>query len=217
MKNLTPFLIGSILLTLVACQKEQSVDTLNGAPGTGGSTGGGNSTAGKSEIGTWKVLSMRGITSSTVEYSLSGDAIKSVTLSDYTTDNNGGTVKFDGSTITGTGVTYSADFVADNHSYLNGAPFDSAQVPYSFVIPPTNSTASYKKIKSDSIYVQAGAFAIGGSSGTTPSNAGGYKLAWSGDQMTLTAAVDQSQIQLVQGVSARITAHAVQILTLQKQ
>ena len=217
MKNFTPFLIGSILLTLVACQKEQSVDTLNGAPGTGGSTGGGSTNGSNSEKGTWKVISMHGITSSTAEYTLSGENIKSVTLSDFTTIDNGGTVKFDGSTMTGTGVTYSVDDSYTGYFYTNNVLDDTLEMPLQYTIPPTNSTASYKKIKSDSIYVQSGAFTIVGSSGATPSSAGGYKLAWNGDQMTMTAVFDDSQIQFTQGVSVKMSQHAVQILTLQKQ
>ena len=217
MKIVTPFLIGSILLTLVACQKEQSVDTLNGAPGAGGTTGGGTGSGSGSEKGTWKVLSMRGITSSIVEYTLSGDNIKSVTLSDYTTENNGGTITLDGSTMTGTGVTYSVDDSYIGYFYTNGVLDDSLEVPLDYSIPPTNSTASYKKVKSDSIYVQAGAFTMVGSSGTTPSAAGGYKLAWNGDKMTMTAVFDDSKIQFTQGISMRMTQHAVQIVTLQKQ
>lgn len=217
MRSITPFLIGSILLTLVACQKEQSIDTLNGAPGTGGSTGGGNTNGSNTEKGTWKFLYMRGITSSTIEYTFAGDKIKSVTLSDYTTDNNGGTLKFDGSTMTGTALTYSVDFLAKGYFYTNNVLEDSLEVPYGYSIPPTSSTASYKKVTSDSIYVQAGALTVVGSSGTTPSSAGGYKLAWNGDQMTMTATFDQSTTQLNQGVSQRQTFHAVQILTLQKQ
>jgi len=217
MKNVTPFLIGSILLTLVACQKEQSVDTLNGAPGTGGSTGGGSTNGSNTEKGTWKVISMHGITSSTAEYTLSGENIKSVTLSDFTTIDNGGTVKFDGSTMTGTGVTYSVDDSYTGYFYTNNVLDDTLEMPLQYTIPPTNSTASYKKIKSDSIYVQSGAFTIVGSSGATPSSAGGYKLAWNGDQMTMTAVFDDSQIQFTQGVSVKMSQHAVQILTLQKQ
>jgi hypothetical protein len=119
--------------------------------------------------------------------------------------------------MTGTALTYSADYLADYHAYLNGAPYDSSKIPVSYSLPPTSSTASYKKIKSDSLYVQAGAITVVGSSGTTPSTAGGYKLAWNGDKMTMTTAADQSQIQYTQGVPTKMTVHTVQILTLQKQ
>jgi hypothetical protein len=103
MRKITPFVfLGCVLLILASCSKEKSVDTLGGGGGTtAGSTG--------SEKGTWKLLSMRGITNQTIEITDGVDVEKSVTVSDYTTDNNTGTIKFDGSTMTGTNIGYSVD------------------------------------------------------------------------------------------------------------
>jgi hypothetical protein len=217
MRKLTPFLlICSIVLSLVACQKEQSIDTLGSTPGSGGSTGGGGNTSGKTEVGTWKFLSMRGITSSIVEFNDGVDNIKSVTLSDYTTINNTGTLKFDGSTMTSNGIGYSVDFIAKGYFYTNGTLDDSLEVPFSFTAPPTSATASYKKIGSDSIYVQSGMFTTG-SGGTSQSSAGGYKLKFDGDKMTMTGVVSQSKLDLSSGVSQRTTNRAEQILSFQKQ
>ena len=213
MRKLTPFLlISSIIFTLVACQKEVSVDTL----GITGGIGGGGSTNGKTEVGTWKFLFMRGITSSTIEFNDGVDNIKSVTLSDYTTINNAGTIKFDGSTMTGTGIGYSVDFIAKGYFYTNGTLDDSLEVPFAYTAPPTSSSASYKKIGSDSIYVQSGMFTTG-SGGTTQSSAGGYKLKFDGDQMIMTGVVNQTKLEFSSGVAQRTTNHAEQIITLQKQ
>lgn len=211
MRKLTPFLlIGSIVFTLVACQKEVSVDTVGSTPGSGGNT------SGKTEVGTWKLLFMRGITSQSIEYSDGIDNIKTVTISDYTTINNGGTVKFDGSTMTGDGITYEVDALAKVYIYTNGT-LDSLELPFAATIPPTNSTATYKKIGSDSIYVQSGVFTSVGTGGTTQASAGGYKLAFDDDKMTMTAKADQSKIDLSTGISQKTTTHVEQILTLQKQ
>lgn len=213
MRKLTPYvIIGCVLLVLVSCSKEKSIDTTENTPGTG--TG---SAVGKTEKGTWKWLSMRGITSETIEYSEFGDAIKTVTTSDYTSDNNSGTLKFDGSTMAGTGITYSVDAIAKAYMYTNGALEDSLEFPFGGTIPATNTTASYKKIGSDSIYVQSGAFTTVGSGGTTASNSGGYKLTWDGDKMIMTAKFSQSKIDVSTGVTQKITIHATQIITLQKQ
>jgi hypothetical protein len=213
MRKLTPYvIIGCVLLILVSCSKEKSIDTTENAPGTG--TG---SAVGKTEKGAWTFISMRGITSETIEFTQFGDAMKFVTTSDYTTTNNAGTVKFDGSTMTGTGLTYSVDGMAKTYIYTNGALDDSLELPFGATIPPTNSTASYKKIGSDSIYVQSGAFTTVGTGGTTQANSGGYKLAWDGDKMTMTASVVISKIDLSTGTSQKITQRATQIVTLQKQ
>ena len=210
MKNKTPFLlIGSIvLLALISCGKEKSIDTSDGS-NNAGSTG--------SEKGTWKLLSMRGITTSIIEYSDGVDDAKSVTTSDYTTDNNTGTLKFDGSTMTGTNIGYSMDAIAHALFYTNGVLDDSLDAPFAAVIPPTNSSATYKKVAADSIYVNSGVFTTVGTSGTTQSAGGGYKLAFDGDKMTMRATTDQSKVELNMGVTQRTTYHAVQILTLQKQ
>jgi hypothetical protein len=208
MRNKNPFLLiaSLVMIVMVSCSKEKSVDSLD-AKGSGG----------KTEVGTWKVFSMRGITSETIEYNDGFDDIKTVTTSDYTTDNNGGTIKFDGSTMTGTGITYSVDDIAKAYFYTNGTLEDSLEFPFAATIPPTNSKASYKKIGTDSIYVQAGVFSSVTSAGTSPSNAGGYKLAFDGDKMTMSAVADQSKVESNMGVSQRTTIHAVQIITLQKQ
>jgi hypothetical protein len=213
MRKMTPYLlIGCVLLVLVSCSKEKSIDTSENAPGTG--TG---SAVGKTEKGVWKFISMRGITSETIEFNQFGDATKLVTTSDYTSTNNAGTVKFDGSTMTATGLTYSVDGMAKTYIYTNGAVDDSLELPFGATIPPTNSTASYKKIGSDSIYVQSGSFTNVGTGGTTQASSGGYKLAWDGDKMTMTASVNISKIDLSTGISQKITQRATQIVTLQKQ
>jgi hypothetical protein len=211
MRKITPFmLLGIVLLILASCSKEKSVDTLGGGGGTtAGSTG--------SEKGTWKLISMRGITNSTVEITDGVDVSKAVTLSDYITDNNGGTIKFDGSTMTGTGITYSVDDIATAYFYTNGILEDSLDLPFAATIPPTNSTATYKKVGADSIYVQTGVFTSVSSGGTTQSSGGGYKLKFDGDKMIMTAAADQSKVELNMGLTQRTISHAVQIITLQKQ
>lgn len=210
MKNKTPFLLlGSIvLLFLVSCGKEKSIDTSDGT-NNAGSTG--------SEKGTWKLLNMHGITTSIVEITDGVDDVKSVTTSDYITDNNSGTLKFDGSTMTGTNIGYSMDAIAHALFYTNGVLDDSLDAPISAVIPPTNTSATYKKVAADSIYVNSGVFTTVGTNGTTQSAGGGYKLAFSGDTMTMRATADQSKVELNSGLTQRTTYHAIQILTLLKQ
>lgn len=213
MRKIAPYLlIGCVLLVLVSCSKEKSVDTPENTPGTG--TG---SAVGKTEKGSWNFISMRGITSETIEFDQFGDATKIVTTSDYTTINNAGTIKFDGSTMTGIGLTYSVDAMAKTYIYTNGTVEDSLELPFAATIPPINSTASYKKIGSDSIFVQSGAFKNVGTGGTTQASSGGYKLAWDGDKMTMTGSVSISKIDFSTGISQKITQRATQIITLQKQ
>ncbi|THU34270.1 hypothetical protein FAM09_24950 [Niastella caeni] len=210
MRKLTPFLLlGSILLAMTSCQKEKSVDTLSHGSGSAGSTG--------SEKGTWKFLFMQAATSQTIEYKDGIDDVKTVTISDYTTENNAGTVKFDGSKMTATGLTYSVDAMAKGYLYTNGVLEDSLEFPFAATVPPTSSTASYKKAGADSIYVQSGVFTGIGSGGTTQATPGGYKLKFNGDKMTMTTVYDDTKLEFVMGMSQKTISHAVVVLTLQKQ
>jgi len=160
---------------------------------------------------------MRGIINQTIEFNDGFDDVKTVSVSDYTTINNAGTIKFDGATMTGNGLGYSIDDVATIYLYTNGSLDDSLDFPVTATIPPTNTAATYKKIGTDSIYVQSGVFTSIGSGGATQSSAGGYKLTFDGDKMTMTAVADDSQIEFNMGMSQRVTSHSVQIVTLQKQ
>jgi hypothetical protein len=213
MRKIAPYLfIGCVLLVLVSCSKEKSIDTSENAPGTGS-----GSAVGKTEKGNWDFISMRGITSETIEYNEFGDATKIITTSDYTSTDNAGTVGFDGSTMTGTGLTYRIDAIAKTNIYINGTLDNTFDFPFGATVPPISSTATYKKISSDSIYVQSGAFTNVGTGGTSQASSGGYKLAWDGDKMTMTGVINVSKIDISTGVSQKITQRLTQIITLQKK
>jgi|RhiMetdeSRZDD1v2_1073273.scaffolds.fasta_scaffold42502_3 hypothetical protein len=212
MRKRNPFLaLAAILITLASCQKEKSVDTL----GSNGSNNGG-STSGNTEVGTWKFISMHATTSSTVVASDGADTEKAVTLSDYTTEQNDGIVKFDGSKMTATGLTYSVNTIAKAYFYLNGTLEDSIEAPFAFTLPPYSSTATYKKVGTDSLYFDSGTGSFGGAS--TQSVAAGYKLKFDGDKMTMTTKADEVKTELNPlGFMQTTTNHVVAVTTLQKQ
>ena len=129
MRKLPPFLLlGIILLAMASCQKEKSDEPLNGT-GDAVSTG--------SEKGTWKFISTFASTSESVVYNDGIKDVKTVTIWEYTTENNAGTIKFDASKITSTGLTYSVDGIAEAYLYLNGSLADSLEFPFAATIPPT--------------------------------------------------------------------------------
>jgi hypothetical protein len=113
-------------------------------------------------------------------------------------------------------MEYSVDAMARTYFYTNGTLEDSIDLPFTFTLPPTNSTATYKKIGSDSIYVTSGAFTTPGG-GTQQGSSGGYKLKFDGDKMTLTGNYSQSKTELVQGITQRSFSSAITVITLQKQ
>lgn len=212
MRRITPLLlISSLLLSLIACQKEESIDTLGITPG--GSSGGG-STSG-TEVGTWKYLYTKQVYSQTVEADAGTGVVKSVSSADFTTINNSGTIKFDGSTATVTDLATSVDAIMNVSSYFGGALLSSQDVPITGSLPASSYTAAYKKIGTDSLYFDNGFIDI--NSGSGASSGTGYKLKWDGDKMTLTDVFDESTTEVVSGVSAKMVEHTVTVITLQKQ
>lgn len=215
MRRITPLLIVScILLSLIACQKEGSLETHGVTPGNGGPSGGGGSTSG-TEVSTWKYLHARQVSNQTVEANAGAGVMKTVYFADFTTINNSGTVKFDGTTATVTDLATSFDATMKVSSFLGGTLLGFQNVPITGNLPASSFNSTYKKIGTDSLYFADGFIDInvgsGGSSGT------GYKLKWDGDKMTMTQVFDETTTQVVSGVSAKLVEHTETVITLQKQ
>jgi hypothetical protein len=205
MKNTPWFLASLFLLVIVSCNKEKSVDSLGNAGGDG------------TELGTWKFIGMHASTSQTVELKSTGfDDMTTVTLSDYNTYNNGGTIKFTNAAMVYTNLVYSVDTIAKAYMYTNGVLDDSLEFPFAFTLPATSGSAAYKKIGSDSLYLQSGAINVAGGTGTIQSVGNGNKLKFFGDTMTMTQTYDASQFDLVPGGSQRTTTHAVTVTVLKR-
>ncbi|WP_205514686.1 hypothetical protein [Longitalea arenae] len=209
MWKLTPFLLfGCIVLTMVSCEKEKSLDTLGHHPGTAGAG---------SEIGTWTFLSMNAVTNVTISYTSGADKIMTVTTSDYTSTDNAGTITFDGKNITTAGVTYAVDGLATTKFYTNNVLENTFEFPFGGIIPATNSTVPYQKIGRDSLHFSSDVLtgiAPNGAPITVPT---GYKLKFEGDKMMITMVYNDTKLQVVSGITQRFTSHAVTTATLQKQ
>ena len=213
MRRRNPFLaLAATLIILASCQKEKSVDTL----GSNGSSNGG-STGGNTEAGTWKFISTHITGTQTAELNDGFDNLKDVTLSDYITENNAGTLKFDGSKLTTTNITYSVNTISKVYMYTNGVLDDSMDFPWTFTLPSYSSSGTYKKIGSDSLYIEGGMAGTGSTSGTIQPTSSGVKLKFDGDKMTMSQTIDDVNYQFVQGVQAKVTTHATSVITLQKQ
>lgn len=217
MRKLTPFLIlSSILLSLISCQKEESIDTLGITPGNGGPSGGGGSTSG-TEVATWKYLYTKQVINQTLEADIGMGVMKSISSADFTTINNSGTIKFDGTTAALTDLATSVNATMKVSSSLGGIPGGSQSLPITEDQPASSSTVTYKKIGTDSLYCPNGGLMNFSFAGPDASSATGYKLKWDGDKMTLTEVFDESTTQVVNGISAKVGEHTVTVITLQKQ
>ncbi|HEX6428503.1 MAG TPA: hypothetical protein VF008_12490, partial [Niastella sp.] len=112
-------LIAAIVIGLAACQKEISGEDIT-TPG-GGPTPGDTipNTTTNTEVGAWNFVSVSGTVSQTAEGSQSGIAVKGVTATSFTSQNNAGTVTFDSVTMTATGVTFNVNTSAKTYVYMN--------------------------------------------------------------------------------------------------
>jgi hypothetical protein len=210
-KNSLYFLVAALSLLAVGCQKELSVDSLNGGPGGGGG-GGGNSAL----IGTWKFLELSAKTEADVRVSDGVDTERALTRSEYTTKNNKGTVSFDGSKMTSTGLGYDIDATAITYLFSNGVLVDSLDFPFTFSIPSSSGESKYKAIGSDSLYFESGFFTV---PGTDPqaTQASGARYKIEGNIMTMTTAAANTTTQTQQGITTTQNNKVTGVIKLQKQ
>ena len=184
----TILLIFSLTAFLVSCQKEVDFQTTNNPPGNPG--GGGNNNT--NIIGDWDFVGMTAHTYSAVTVTEAGQQLMAVTVSDYITQNNVGTVKITASDFISTGIGYEIDTTVNSKTYINGILVDDTDFPFLVKLPPTNSTAPYIRINNDSL-TTTGAFGAPDPSGSIPTGTVGMKIGWSGDTLLLKIASSFTQ------------------------
>jgi hypothetical protein len=189
-------LVTALLLCFVSCKKD-------------------NNTSSTSLSGNWNFKGFHATTWSSAQDVEGGVIFKDVSTSDYTTTSNVGSVSISGTSMTGTGISYSADMLVFVTQYQDNVITDTFSTSIPFSIPPTNSTAVFEQIGADSIhYTGTGLFGSGGSD--LPA-ATGAKFSIAGDQLLLTSYVVQDKVFDTLGIT--ITQHetATVVTTLQRQ
>jgi hypothetical protein len=198
MRKKLPLLPLLLLLAAVSCKKS-------------------NNSTGNTLTGTWNLIDIVAHTSSAVDQVFGGDTYEDVTISDYTTTNNGGTIAFTGSVANTSGITYEANFIALDSSYLDGQFVGTSSLPYDVTIPATSGSSKYQLIGSDSLYFPAGGvFTMGTSSGTqtTPE---GSRFTIHGDTLVITTSIHQVINQNIGGIPASQTDDALETAYFKKQ
>src|ERR1700743_1649731 len=114
-------LLPILLLAFISCKKSNSSGT------------------GTTLSGSWNLIDIVAHTSVAVDQFSGSDDYKDVTISDYTTTNNGGTMAFSGGVATSTGITYEASFIALDSSYLDGQLIGTISVPDAVTLPAPSS------------------------------------------------------------------------------
>ena len=197
MRTRTKWLSISILcIFFIACKKDN------------------NTTNSSSLSGDWTFEGFNAQTSSTDIDNEGGEIFKTVTTSNYTTTSNGGTVNISGNTMTGTGITYSANMQVFVSDYDDDVLDDTLTTFLPINISATNSVSTFDVIGSDSIhYTSASMFGSGGN-GSPASD--GAKFSISGDILTLTSSVIQDKV--IDTLGETITQHetATVVATLKR-
>jgi hypothetical protein len=209
-------LICCSLGLLTSCQKELSFDDpVNPGGGTGNPGGGGNPNT-TSILGDYDFMGLRANTYAAVSITLLGETVKAVTTSDYTSQNNTGTVKITASSFVYNAVGYEIHSMANMKSYTNGVMDFEQDFPFDFISPPTTDTYPYTPITSDSLTI-SGPIGVPNPSGGTPTGPVGIKTSWSGDTLLIRTRHSFSQNVIQGGLPAVMNVSVDGITKLKKK
>ncbi len=194
-KLFVPGLLAAIIL-LAACKKDSS-----------------NSTTGIEGTYNFKYISAKSTSSLTGS---AGDKI--ITISDYSTINNGGVITFSNNSLTAKDLTYSVNTQAKAYQYDGSDLIDSLSYPFSFTLPSSNSTGQYKIIGTDSIYFPQGGLTVPtDGSGPYQGSAGGGHFTLSGNLLTIIQNVSRDSSFRNSGETYQQTQRATTSIVLEKQ
>lgn len=172
-----------------------------------------SSSQGNTVNGNWYFESFHAKTQSTTTYTSGGVQYQTVSVSDYTSADNAGTVNFNAGTMTGTNITYYVSSTVFATDYENGQETDTASAPFTFYLPPTNTSNSYTLVGSDSLYFPSGSF----TSTSGQSGASGAKIAFSGDSvMTMSTSYSKDSSGSLYGTPATFINQATLVTTLHR-
>lgn len=206
MRTATKLLLLSLAIVFTACQKEVDYATGNNSGGTGG-TGGNGSTNSTSNIeGDYDFVGMAAHTESSITVNTSGSEVKAVTVSDYVTRDNTGTMKITSDQFISTNLGYSIDTMINVKTYLDNVLFDDSDVPFTGSTPPTSGTTPYVRNSADSITATGFLGIPTDPSGAIPTGPAGLKLSWSGDTLLLKVNTSFTQSVSQGGVPGTMVA-----------
>jgi hypothetical protein len=194
------------IVALSSCQKEINYALPNASP-----------VPGNNIIGDYDFVGLMAHTESTVTITDQGQTIKAVTLSDYVTKNNVGTVKITSNQFIGNGVGYSIDTSMNVTTYINNILTEQMNVPFVATVPPANTISPYIQITADSMTVTGDFGALPDPSGNVPTGPIGLKLSWSGDTLFLKVNSTFTQAVTQNGVPGVSTVTAVGVTKLKKR
>jgi hypothetical protein len=202
-------LLLSFIIVFTSCQKE--VDNATGNTGGTGGTGNTNNIEGDYDF-----VGMVAHTQSTVTVSTGGQEVKAVTISDYVTKNNTGTITITSNQFIRTNLGYSIDTVMNVKTYVDNVLFDDSDLPLTASSPASSNTSPYTRITADSISV-TGAIGATDPSGMMPTGPVGVKLSWSGDTLLLKVNTSFTQAVSQGGVPGTLIGSVNGVTKLKKR
>jgi hypothetical protein len=208
--NNTLLWLLSLTIAFSSCQKEASYATNNNGTDNTGNSGNTNDIKGDYDF-----VGMQAHTQSTVTVNESGQELKTITVTDYLTHDNVGTVTITSNQMNATGIGYSIDTVLNVKTYVDNTLIDDEDLPFSAAIPPASSNSSYVRNSADSITV-TGPLGFPDASGNIPTGDTGAKLAWSGDTLLIKISTGYSQTISQGGATGIITGSIEGIMKLKK-
>lgn len=222
MKNAGLLLAVAVITFFTSCQKEVSFDET--PPDPGGNGGGGNGGGGGNAnalAGTYKFVGMYASTKATTVFNDAGMELKAVATSNYSSQNNVGTMVFTASQSTSTGIGYDIDGIVNLAMYIDGMLLQDQNSPFVYNLPPTNGASAYTVITSDSITFATspmGTNVPGVSGVSAPPGPYGMKLSWSGDTLKMRMRTTFSQPYNQPGMpTGRLDATVDGTIKLKKQ
>lgn len=212
----TFLLLLSASLFLVSCQKEISFEpgsNPNPGGGPGGPGPGGNTVI----TGDYDFVGMTANTLSSVSINLAGDEMKTVTTSNYTTENNTGTVKITANQFITTNFAYSINSTMNAKTYVNNMLLDDSNFPFVTSVPAQSTTSTYVRVNNDSLTVTGALGTAPDPTGTVPTGPVGVKMSWSGDTLLLKVNTTFTQTITQGGIPASFTGTVVGVTKLKKK
>lgn len=207
------FVFIALTIGFISCQKgiTDAIDTGD----TGGDNNGGDTAVLNALKGSWNFTSVSANTQNSVEFTIDGENDKSLSVTNYTSQNNSGTLVIDDSMFRLNNFTYVIDTSIKTYNYISDTLVDSVNVPFTYYVPASNLSAKYQLIGSDSVYFPEGGFVLPGDDSTT-SKPYGLKFIITGNTLKFTQnlGIDSTVVEL--GVTQHVTTTGTGTLSFQK-
>lgn len=188
------FLLLIAGVSLVACQKEVDYAGSNGGSGNGPDI-----------KGEWTFTGAHANTYAAITITEGTETLKSITTSDYDTQENTGSLTITDNQFIFTGIGNKVSDIANSVTYYNGVLFDESEMPFEAVTPPTDNTSPYVRNTKDSVTLTTSVGMLPDPSGgltAAPPGPLGVKISISGDVLTLIIKTSSSSSITQAGIPA---------------